>query len=60
MENVTIQCPYCWQEIGVVVDESVKRQEYYEDCEVCCRSMRLMVTVDADNVVSIMAYSEDE
>lgn len=29
-------CPYCWEEISFVLDPSVHRQTYVEDCEVCC------------------------
>jgi len=34
-------CPYCWQEISVVLDLSVEEQSYIEDCEVCCRPMQI-------------------
>ena len=29
-------CPYCWEEISVLLDSSAAHQEYVEDCEVCC------------------------
>ncbi len=29
-------CPYCWEEISMVLDASVQSQTYVEDCEVCC------------------------
>ena len=29
-------CPYCSERISMVLDASVKRQTYIEDCEVCC------------------------
>jgi len=32
-----VQCPYCWEMFDLLVDSSVSRQEYVEDCEVCCR-----------------------
>lgn len=34
-------CPSCWQKISVVLDLSVAEQNYIEDCEVCCRPMRI-------------------
>jgi hypothetical protein len=30
------QCPYCWEEISMLLDTSVPAQTYVEDCEVCC------------------------
>jgi len=32
-----IGCPYCGENITIIVDESVPEQTYIEDCEVCCR-----------------------
>ena len=34
-------CPYCWQNISMVLDLSVPAQSYVEDCEVCCRPIRI-------------------
>jgi transcription elongation factor Elf1 len=38
-------CPYCWERISVVLDTSVKRQVYVEDCEVCCQPMEVRYSV---------------
>lgn len=37
------QCPHCWEEISVLLDPSVNRQTYIEDCEVCCNPMEITV-----------------
>jgi hypothetical protein len=37
------QCPYCWEEISMLLDTSVPKQTYVEDCEVCCNPMELKV-----------------
>jgi transcription elongation factor Elf1 len=29
-------CPHCGEEISMVLDLSVRKQTYVEDCEVCC------------------------
>ncbi|MEP7352871.1 MAG: CPXCG motif-containing cysteine-rich protein [Acidobacteriota bacterium] len=34
-------CPYCWAEISMVLDPSVRRQTYVEDCEVCCHPIEV-------------------
>jgi hypothetical protein len=42
-------CPYCLQLNTVLVDGSAGlRQEYIEDCEVCCRPAMLSIIVDPD------------
>lgn len=45
----TFVCPYCFQVNTVLVDISAgQRQEYIEDCEVCCRPANLVITVDQE------------
>ena len=34
-------CPYCWQEISMVLDVSERHQTYVEDCEVCCKPIEV-------------------
>jgi len=34
----------------MVLDTSVKRQTYIEDCEVCCRPIEVRYTVEHDEV----------
>jgi transcription elongation factor Elf1 len=40
------QCPYCWEDISVLLDPSVKAQTYIEDCEVCCNPIEFHVNFD--------------
>ncbi len=45
----TFLCPYCLQINTILVDVSAgNSQELIEDCEVCCRPVRLSIDVDAD------------
>ena len=65
MEIQQIDCPYCGEPLEVAIDESVRRQEYIEDCQVCCRPMTLTVNVAArlDNnghAVTVTARSGDD
>jgi hypothetical protein len=43
-------CPYCSEEISMVLDTSVGQQTYIEDCEVCCRPIEVRYTVEDDEV----------
>jgi len=38
-------CPYCGETISMVLDLSVNRQTYTEDCEVCCRPIEIHYNV---------------
>ena len=58
-DEAAIRCPYCGENITLVVDASAGSQRYIEDCQVCCRPIVVDVTVDGD-AVYVHAASEDE
>ena len=60
LETVPIVCPYCGESVEVVVDCSIRFQEYVEDCHVCCKPISLNVSTDDDGEPSIEARQEDE
>jgi len=41
----------------MVLDLSVRRQTYVEDCEVCCKPMEINYSVQDDELVSFEARS---
>jgi hypothetical protein len=43
LEEATVTCPACWEEIVLEIDVSVDEQDYIEDCPVCCNPMRVLV-----------------
>ena len=60
LPSLDIMCPYCGEQLEVLVDGSVARQEYIEDCQVCCRPMVLRVEVAHDGTITIDARTEDD
>jgi transcription elongation factor Elf1 len=48
-------CPYCGEEISMVLDLSVRRQTYVEDCEVCCNPIEVSYRVEDDTLSSFSA-----
>lgn len=60
MQETTISCPYCGEVIDVLVDASIARQNYIEDCQVCCRPIIFDVTIDHEGSHQIQVSSEDE
>jgi hypothetical protein len=60
LKAVLIECPYCGETIEVVIDCSVSRQEYIEDCGVCCKPMVISVKVAEGGLPRVEAWQEDE
>ena len=56
----SVSCPYCGENIEVLLDPSVQHQNYIEDCQVCCRPIIFDVTVDqsGEALVSVMSESD--
>ena len=48
-------CPCCWQPITMLLDLSVRQQEYVEDCEVCCRPILIAYESNGEEVTSFDA-----
>ncbi|RKS56007.1 Cysteine-rich CPXCG [Gillisia mitskevichiae] len=49
------QCPYCWEGITMLLDTSVSRQTYIEDCEVCCNPIEIRVAFENNELQSFEA-----
>ena len=56
----TVQCPYCWELIEVLIDGSVNEQAYIEDCQVCCRPINFLVVVNESGAFEVNVSHEDE
>ncbi len=46
MDEHFFQCPYCWEEISILLDTSIAQQTYVEDCEVCCNPIEFTVVFE--------------
>ena len=55
-----IDCPYCGESIGILLDTSIPSQQYIEDCQVCCRPITLSVEVDEDGVARVHVSGETD
>lgn len=53
MEEHFFQCPYCWQQISMLLDPSVRKQEYIEDCEVCCNPIQITAIFENAELTSL-------
>lgn len=57
---VEIQCPYCGETVEILVDCSIEDQAYVEDCQVCCRPIHLVISVDEDGIPLVEVATENE
>jgi hypothetical protein len=54
-------CQYCGIHNVVWVDLTVgSKQDFIEDCRICCRPNRIIVTIDNEEMVFIEARPSDE
>jgi transcription elongation factor Elf1 len=60
MEEHFFQCPYCWEEISMLLDVSVTFQKYIEDCEVCCHPIELSVGYEEGVLQSFSAMNIEQ
>lgn len=52
MEELFVTCPHCWEQISILVDISISgRQQFVEDCEVCCNPLDFIVEVESGEVL---------
>ena len=59
IETITIQCPYCGESYGTVVDLSAGSQRYVEDCAVCCRPIEIALHVGDDGELMDVSTATD-
>lgn len=52
-------CPYCGEEISMVLDLSAGSQTYIEDCEVCCQPIEVSFTVEDEDLAGFNAKTLD-
>jgi hypothetical protein len=60
LEEYEIVCPYCGEPFSVVIDCSVPRQDYIEDCEICCRPINFDVAINDAGDLHVGVYSEND
>lgn len=53
-------CPYCWELISMLLDTSVFKQSYIEDCEVCCNPIQVTVEFFDMELIDFQADSLEQ
>jgi hypothetical protein len=58
--DALVYCPYCAEPNEVALDPgSGARQQYVEDCQVCCRPWTVEVTYDLDGHAAVHVAAAD-
>ncbi len=54
MEELFVDCPHCWERVSILVDVSCNgRQDFVEDCEVCCNPLAFDVRIVKGRVAEV-------
>jgi transcription elongation factor Elf1 len=59
-DSILINCPYCGEQIELVIDCTISQQEYVEDCQVCCQPINLRVTIGEEGELQVEVHRENE
>lgn len=60
IESHDVPCPYCGETFEALIDTSLDRQQYIEDCEVCCRPIVFKVVIDSNGSAIVETRHEDD
>lgn len=60
MEEYFFQCPYCWEQISMLIDISQRHQKYIEDCEVCCNPIQILITIENQEITGFRARNIEQ
>jgi|TARA_R110002110_G_scaffold104340_9_gene263162 transcription elongation factor Elf1 len=60
MEEHFFQCPYCWEQISMLLDVSVGSDKYIEDCEVCCNPIEVSIAFEDGELVLFSAENIEQ
>jgi len=60
LNEKAIVCPYCSEQLEVLIDPTDINQEYIEDCQVCCQPITFVVTETTNDEIEVRVYSADE
>lgn len=55
-----IDCPYCGEQLSVIIEVLDENQEYIEDCQVCCRPITFDILMANDGSPSVYVRSEND
>ncbi len=55
-----IHCPFCGENIELLVNMEDEGDTYIEDCSVCCSPISITVSVDESGTATVLAENDNE
>ena len=55
-----VSCPYCGEDIEVLIDQQEAGHQYIEDCQVCCKPIVFLVAVNSTGNLTVSVRDENE
>jgi hypothetical protein len=55
-QSQTVQCPYCGQMMGLIIDTSAGSHRLTTDCEVCCRPFDVIAECVPGEVLNLQVF----
>ena len=59
-EFVQLTCPWCGEAFGTAVDLTTGDRTWVEDCQVCCRPMRVTLDLDEKGAIAELTAHRDD
>jgi transcription elongation factor Elf1 len=53
-------CPHCWENQLKMIDPSISKQDFIEDCEVCCNPLEFNLSVAGNSLQSFSVIPIDQ
>ncbi|MFS4483841.1 CPXCG motif-containing cysteine-rich protein [Hyunsoonleella sp. 2307UL5-6] len=60
MKEHYFTCPHCWESISMLLDNSISKQSYIEDCEVCCNPIQITTQFTNTELIAFQADSIEQ
>jgi hypothetical protein len=57
---VQLQCPWCGETFGSAVDLTTGDRTWIEDCQVCCRPIRVALDLDEQGAIAELTTHRDD
>jgi len=49
-------CPYCWEQISMLLDPDMSGEVYIEDCQVCCNPIEVVFEIVEGRVIKFDGF----
>jgi len=59
LQDHKFKCPFCLENISVMLDPSENKQQYIEDCEVCCNPIEITCEFSEGKLIYFGAKAGD-